>query len=48
VGQTLEALVASYDGILLAALLQPAPARREFLARSLELLGTALAGGAEE
>lgn len=43
-----EALVASYDGILLAALLQPAPARREFLARSLELLGTALAGGAEE
>jgi DNA-binding transcriptional regulator YbjK len=43
-----EALVASYDGILLAALLQPAPARREFLARSLELLGTALAGGSEE
>jgi DNA-binding transcriptional regulator YbjK len=43
-----EALVASYDGILLAALLQPAPARREFLARSLELLGTALAGGAGE
>ena len=43
-----EALVASYDGILLAALLQPAPARREFLARSLELLGTALAGGGGE
>lgn len=43
-----EAMVASYDGILLAALLQPAPARREFLARSLELLGTALAGGAGE
>lgn len=43
-----EALVASYDGILLAALLQPAPARREFLARSLELLGTALAGDAGE
>jgi DNA-binding transcriptional regulator YbjK len=43
-----EALVASYDGILLAALLQPAPARREFLTRSLELLGTALAGGAGE
>jgi DNA-binding transcriptional regulator YbjK len=41
-----EAMVASYDGILLAALLQPAPARREFLARSLELLGTALAGDA--
>ncbi|GAA4732324.1 hypothetical protein GCM10023350_14620 [Nocardioides endophyticus] len=40
-----EALVASYDGILLAALLQPAPARREFLARSFELLGTALVGG---
>lgn len=43
-----EAVVASYDGILLAALLQPAPARREFLARSLELLGTALAGDAGE
>lgn len=42
-----EALVASYDGILLAALLQPAPARRVFLVRSLELLGTALAGDAE-
>lgn len=41
-----EAMVASYDGILLAALLQPAPARREFLNRSLELLGTALAGDA--
>jgi len=42
-----EALVASYDGILLAALLQPTPARREFLERSLELLGTALAGDPE-
>jgi len=42
-----EALVASYDGILLAALLQPAPARRVFLVRSLELLSTALAGDAE-
>jgi DNA-binding transcriptional regulator YbjK len=42
-----EALVASYDGILLAALLQPAPARRDFLHRSLEVLGTALAGNAE-
>jgi len=41
-----EALVASYDGILLAALLQPAPARRDFLHRSLEVLGTALAGNA--
>lgn len=39
-----EALVASYDGILLAALLQPAALRRDFLARSLELLGAALAG----
>ena len=39
-----EALVASYDGILLAALLKPAPERRAFLARSLELLGTGLAG----
>lgn len=42
-----EALVASYDGILLAALLQPVEARREFLARSLEVLGSALAGDAE-
>ncbi|MGY2702383.1 TetR/AcrR family transcriptional regulator [Nocardioides sp. HB32] len=39
-----EALVASYDGILLAALLKPARERRAFLARSLELLGTGLAG----
>ena len=34
-----EALVASYDGILLAALLKPAGERAAFLARSLELLG---------
>ncbi|HEU5036424.1 MAG TPA: hypothetical protein VFT70_05430 [Nocardioides sp.] len=39
-----EALVASYDGILLAALLKPASERRAFLSRSLELLGTGLAG----
>jgi DNA-binding transcriptional regulator YbjK len=39
-----EALVASYDGILLAALLKPARERRAFLARSLELLGSGLAG----
>ncbi|WP_051549128.1 TetR/AcrR family transcriptional regulator [Nocardioides sp. URHA0032] len=39
-----EALVASYDGILLAALLKPARERRAFLAQSLELLGTGLAG----
>lgn len=39
-----EALVASYDGVLLAALLKPAEERRAFLARSLELLGTGLAG----
>ena len=37
-----EALVASYDGILLAALLKPTAERRDFLARSLELLGTSL------
>jgi hypothetical protein len=43
-----EALVASYDGILLTALLKPAPDRRAFLARSLDLLGTGLAGAAEE
>jgi DNA-binding transcriptional regulator YbjK len=41
-----EALVASYDGMLLAALLKPAAERRDFLARSLELLGTSLAGDA--
>ena len=37
-----EALVASYDGILLAALLKPVAERRDFLARSLELLGSSL------
>ena len=37
-----EALVASYDGVLLAALLKPADERRAFLDRSLELLGSAL------
>ena len=42
-----EALVASYDGILLAGLLKPAPARRAFLTRSLELLGSSLAGHRE-
>ncbi len=39
-----EALVASYDGILLAALLKPAHERRAFLERSLDLLGSGLAG----
>jgi DNA-binding transcriptional regulator YbjK len=39
-----ETLVASYDGVLLAALLKPAAERRAFLARSLDLLGTGLAG----
>jgi hypothetical protein len=43
-GARAEALVASYDGILLAALLKPAKERRPFLARSLELVGTGLAG----
>lgn len=37
-----EALVASYDGVLLAALLKPAQDRRAYLARSLDLLGTSL------
>jgi hypothetical protein len=37
-----EALVASYDGVLLAALLKPAKERRAFLTRSLELLGHGL------
>jgi DNA-binding transcriptional regulator YbjK len=41
-----EALVASYDGVLLAALLKPAAERGPFLARSLDLLGSGLAGGA--
>ena len=43
-----EALVASYDGILLAALLKPPRSRRPFLIRSLELLGTSLAGEAPD
>ena len=38
-----EALVASYDGVLLAALLKPPSERPAFLSRSLELLGTSLA-----
>jgi DNA-binding transcriptional regulator YbjK len=38
-----EALVASYDGILLAALLKPPDSRRAFLTRSLELLGMQIA-----
>lgn len=42
-----EALVASYDGILLAALLRPVEERRDFLSRSLEVLGTALTGELE-
>lgn len=39
-----ETLVASCDGILLAALLRPPEERPEFLARSLEVLGAALTG----
>ncbi len=39
-----EALVASYDGILLAGLLQPPDGRRAFLTRSLELLSDSLTG----
>ena len=41
-----EALVASYDGILLSALLRPVEERRAFLTRSLGLLGDALSGQA--
>lgn len=41
-----ETLVASYDGILLAALLKPPRERRAFLEQSLDLLGTGLAGPA--
>lgn len=41
-----EALVASYDGVLLAALLKPDRERRGFLARSLDLLGTSLTADA--
>lgn len=39
-----ETLVASFDGILFAALLKPPRARKAFLARSLELLMRSLAG----
>lgn len=42
-----EALVAAYDGVLLAALLKPAQERQGFLTRSLELLGSSLAGDGE-
>ena len=37
-----EALVASYDGVLLAALVRPAKARRAFLVESMQLLGKSL------
>ena len=37
-------MVASYDGVLLAALLRPPAARRDFLTRSLELIGEQLGG----
>lgn len=39
-----ETLVASYDGVLLAALLRPPAERPDFLARSLELIGEQLSG----
>jgi len=41
-----EALVASYDGMLLAALLKPPRERRDFVARSLDLLGSSLTADA--
>lgn len=41
-----ETLVASYDGILLAALLKPPGERRAFLARSMDLLGSSLTADA--
>ncbi|WP_395693699.1 TetR/AcrR family transcriptional regulator [Nocardioides sp.] len=39
-----EALVASYDGLLLTALLKPEDERTAFLAESLQLLGSTMAG----
>jgi DNA-binding transcriptional regulator YbjK len=39
-----EAMVASYDGILLGALLKPPRSRRAFLVRSLDLLASSLTG----
>jgi len=41
-----ETLVASYDGVLLAALLRSPAERREFLSRSLMLIGEQLSSGA--
>ncbi len=43
-GERAETLVASLDGILFAALLKPPRTRQEFLARSLGLLMSSLAG----
>ncbi|HEY0952991.1 hypothetical protein [Nocardioides sp.] len=40
-----ETLVASYDGVLLAALLRAPSERREFLSRSLALIGEQLSSG---
>jgi DNA-binding transcriptional regulator YbjK len=41
-GLSAEALVASYDGVLLAALLRPPSDRRPFLEQSMALLGESL------
>ncbi|MBA2956291.1 TetR family transcriptional regulator [Nocardioides sp. MAH-18] len=41
-GLSAEALVASYDGVLLAALLRPPADRRSFLEQSMALLGESL------
>lgn len=44
--RTADALVASFDGLLLAALLKPAPERRQFLTESVTIIFNALAAPA--
>ena len=45
--RTADALVASFDGLLLAAMLKPAPERRQFLTESVTIIFTALAAPAD-
>jgi hypothetical protein len=45
--RTADALVASFDGLLLAAMLKPVPERRQFLTESVTIIFTALAAPAD-
>ena len=45
--RTADALVASFDGLLVAAMLKPAPERRRFLTESVSIIFNALAAPAD-